>query len=385
MATKTATQAMRRKAGAGRPAPEVGRMTPARAWRIAVPRAAEDTLAVPMSVLSVDEQRAVRDSLQDLVTEHALLALLEGPEDRFGLAIVSAPLVSGMIEASTTGRINPRPAPSRQPTRTDATICADVVDAMLDGFETNLVEMEDAPNLAGYRYAAPLADARALAMTLADGPYSVFRLNFDLGGGVRQGEFVAAFPIAPKGSAGRADVAAFQQALAENVMEASAELDAALHRLQMPLADVRDLRPGDLLRIPVATLAGVGLEAKGGALVAQARLGQQGGFRALRLTRVHGSVAGADEAADDFEDAAPVPAHGAAAAAGAFGLGGFAGNEDSSGFLALDELPDADGEEEAGLPDRGAFDDGGFADLPDLSEDGDGELADIPGLPSLSG
>jgi flagellar motor switch protein FliM len=385
---------MRRKAGAGRPAPEVGRMTPARAWKTAIPRAAEDTLAVIVSVLRVEEERVVRDSLPGLIGQQALITVLEGPEERFGVAIIDATVLAAVIEAATTGRIGSRPVVPREPTRTDATIAADLLDAVLDGFETHLSEMDEAPNLAGYRYAAPMVDARAMTITLADGPYSVFRLQLDLGGGLRQGEIIAAFPVAPRGVGSGRDIAAFQQALADNVMGAPAELDATLYRMQMPLSEVSQLRPDDILRVPLAALGLVDVGATGGPLVARARLGQQGGFRALRIVRVEGDPVHAPDAAD-FEEAAPASAP-AALPPGGYGLGtrmaaGVRAGEDLPDLPPLDDLPAADFDDlpflgddgdDGDLADLGDAEGGGLLDLPSL--DGEDDRA-LPGLPPLSG
>ena len=372
-------------------------MTLARAWTIAVPRAAEGALAVQASILKVDEERVVRDSLPDLVTEHALLAILEGPEDRFGVAIIDATVLASLIEAATTGRIGSRPVTPRVPTRTDATICADLLDAMLDGFESNLSEMDDPPNLAGYRYAAPIVDARAMTMALAEGPYSVFRLSLDLGGGLRQGEIVAAFPVAPRGAGRGADVAAFQQALADNVMEAPAELDAALHRIRMPLSEIVGLQAGDVLRVPLAALGAVEVEALGGPLVARARLGQQGGFRALRVTLVEGGRAEPEAQSLDFQEAAPAPSRAALPHVEI----GDADQADPPAdldvdFPSMNDLPDPSDAEAGGLPPLSDDADKNPPDLSPLGESDSGlpgraaakadaeALPDGPGLPPLA-
>jgi flagellar motor switch protein FliM len=380
MTENTATDVMRRKAGAGRPAPEIGRMTTTRAWKVALPRAALDTLGVQASLLRVDESRVVATDLPGLVPEHGLLTLLEGPDERFGIAVVDSPTPSGMIEATTTGRISSRPPTPRAPTRTDAIISADLLDALLEGFEAGLAEMDDPPNLAGYRYAAPLVDTRAMDMALAEGPYSVFRLTLDLGGGVRQGEVLAAFPVAPRGAAQNRDVAAFQQALAENVMAAPTDLDASLFRLQLPLRDVGRLAVGDILKVPLSALAAIEVEA-GGKRVAVARLGQQGGFRAVRIASLAGACESEPEELD-FEETATAPL--LALPPADFGIDDDADGDPLASF----------GDEEPDLPDLGDLpsldDDVGLPDLaglPPLDSKGDdaGELADIPGLPPLAG
>lgn len=308
MSVRTATHAMRRKAGAGRPAPEVSRMTPARAWTVAMPRAAQDALAVEAAILQVDESRAVSAGLPDLVAENALITLIEGPADRFGVAILDLPVLSGLVEAATTGRVSARAPIPRQPTRTDAIIAADFLDALLEAFEGNLAEMDEPPNLVGYRYAAPAPDARAMTMTLAEGAYSLFRLTVSLGGGAREGEIVVAFPVAPRGAASGVDVAAFQRSLADNVLAAPSELEATLFRLHKPLAEITRLGVGDIVKVPLAALAAVRLEASGGKLVARARLGQQGGNRAIRIAQLAGQEPADPPEDAEFREAAPAPA-----------------------------------------------------------------------------
>lgn len=354
MAVKTATNVMRRKAGEGRPAPEIGRMTAPRAWKAALPRAAQETLGIQVSLLRVDESRVVSGDLAGLVPEHGLIILLEGPDERFGIALLDAPTLAGLIEATTTGRISSRPPVPRAPTPTDAIIAADLLDALLEGFEAGLAEMDDPPNLAGYRYARPLVDSRAMELALAEGPCSVFHLKLDLGGGMRQSDLLVAFPVAPRGSAQNRDVGAFQKAFAENVMAAPTELGASLFRLQLPLSEIRDLVAGDILRLPVAALAVIEVEA-GGKPVAVGCLGQQAGFRAVRIASLAGT-AGDEPAELDFEEAVPPMAHPAL----------------PPGDFGLDDM-------DVGV--------GGKVDLEDLTSiDCDvADLADLTDIPPLSG
>lgn len=344
-----------------------------------MPRAMQDTLGVQASLLNVEESRVVSSDLPALVPEHGLITLVEGPEERFGIAVLDSTTLAGLIEATTTGRIASRQVVPRAPTRTDAIIAADLLDALLDGFEAGLAEMEDPPNIAGYRYAAPLIDTRAMDLALAEGPYSVFRLTLDLGGGVRQGELVIAFPVAARGLQRGADAASFQKALADNVMRAPTELAANLFRLQLPLSEVRALGTGDVVRIPLSALAEVAVEA-GGRPVATARLGQQGGFRAVRIAALAGS--GDEPSEDDFQDAAPTAALPPADA-------GFEADAEG-GFAGLGELPPL--EDFPGLGDLSEAGEGGLPDLTPLGEaielpplDGDGPEDDGPALPPLSG
>jgi flagellar motor switch protein FliM len=307
MTDSAARQAMRRKAGSERPAPAQPRMTVGRAWKVAVPRAADTALGIRATAVAFEEQRLRRDEVATSIAPNALIALLEGPDGRFGIAVLDAGLLSAVLEASTTGRLTDRPVAERTPTRTDAMMAADLVDGLCEEFEVALAEMEDPPSLAGYRYAAPLLDAATLAMVLPETGYSVFRLGFDLGGGVRRGGLIVALPNAPAAAGRGEEVEAFRQRLSDTVMAAHADLDAVLWRLRMSLADVARLEPGAVLRVPLEALGSVEVATAGAAKLAVARLGQQGGRRAVRLA----DVAVADDHDDDataFVAAAPSPA-----------------------------------------------------------------------------
>ena len=79
-----------------------------------------------------------------------------------------------------------------------------------------------------------------------------------------------------------------------------------LARLTLPLADVLNFRAGSVLALPQAALDRISLEGLGGRSLAEARLGQNRGMRAIRLN------AGAAGQADPVQMAAtaapePVP------------------------------------------------------------------------------
>ncbi|MBM9595683.1 FliM/FliN family flagellar motor switch protein [Roseitranquillus sediminis] len=354
MVSDGALRAMRRKAGEGRPAPELGRMTTLRAWKIAVPQAADKAASLVAMTRSVTEERVVRDALVEDLPPGALLTLLEGPAERYGLAILDAQILGGLIEALTSGRVTARQAEPRKATATDAMLCADMLDALLEEFERSLSQMPEPPAYSGYRYAAPLVDARAATMTLAEGPYQVFRLELDLGGGAKCGALTVAFPVAPQSGATAPDQRAFSAAFQAQILGAPASVDAVLHRARVPIATVSEWQVGDVVPVPLSALAAVTLETAEGEVLATARLGQQGGFRAIRIVAL-----GACEKRDGdeaFEDAAPATMRALPAAAG--------GSLDLSGEWSGDGV-DADTD---ALPldlDLGDFPPMQIADLPD--------------------
>jgi flagellar motor switch protein FliM len=187
-----------------------------------------------------------------------------------------------VIEMQTTGKVGPVPPPPRRPTAVDAALAAGLVDAALAAFDAATLGMSEPPPIRGARQAGRVADLRAAALLLGEGATQVTRIELDLGGGVRAGVMVLMMPPAPpRGQDGRRVLA---DDLRPVVMEGQVTLRAVLHRTALPLARIRSLAPGERIAVPGAALGAVAVEGADGRVVAQARLGQVEGWKALRLT-----------------------------------------------------------------------------------------------------
>ncbi|MCI2398997.1 flagellar motor switch protein FliM [Aliiroseovarius subalbicans] len=285
MSDQNGPSAMRRKAGAGRPPPEIGRVTAATALRVAVAQAAEDVAALVALAAGVDETRIVRGAALEAAPEHALLGLIEGPASSYGLAVMDPQALAALIEIQTTGRVVPNPAEPRAPTRTDAILAADFIDRVLELFEDMVGEADLPlrPAISGFRYALPMADARAVEMTLEDIPYRQFNMTLDLGSGAKNGVMQLIFPWDPPRSCIAAVEDRTHAALGDQVMETEAEMIAILHRLDLSLAEVTELTVGCVVPVPRDALNAVLLTDVMGEAVSHGRLGQVSGHRAVRL------------------------------------------------------------------------------------------------------
>lgn len=288
MVSNGAISAMRRKAGVGRTRLEAGAMSVARAWRLTTPKAAEEAAGLVASLRGVTEEKVALEAIAGSPGEGDLYALLEGREDRFGLAVLDAQAVAAIVEIQTTGRVSPHPAPPRPPTRTDGVLAADLVDRFLEVFEEQTADMEAAPPVEGFRYAMPLDDQRAIELALPEGAYLAMTLTIDFGRGAKTGTLRIAVPAVERASA--AQIGAELEA---TLMDAETGLTAVLHRLRMPLDEVTRLQPGDLIPVPLAAVGRLSLEAPGAGVVGHARLGQMNGHRAVRVLEA-GVVAGQD-------------------------------------------------------------------------------------------
>ena len=369
--------AMRRKAGVGRPPPEIGRVTAATALRVAVAQAAEDVAALMALAAGVQEQRVVLDSLVEGLPEHALLVLIEGPNSRYGLIVVDPQTLAALVEIQTTGRVVPNPAAPRAPTRTDAIMAADFIDRMLELFEEVVEEAELSilAAISGFRYAMPMSDTRAVLMALEDIPYRQFTLTMDLGSGAKEGSMQLVFPFdPPRLRVDRGDTAGGTETLADAVMDTKAEMTAVLHRREMPLAAVTALTVGALVPVPREALVNVRLEDVTGREISLGRLGQVGGHRAVRISEENAETPGATNMVPGVMETGTAANHGGLDAVGDPGaLGSLGGMADDNTMAGLGEAGGL-----GSLGDLGAL--GGLGDPADM-----GVMADLGDLGGLEG
>lgn len=253
--------------------------------------------------------------LLELPDERALILLLEGPCGGGGMVALCPAMLASLIEVQTLGRVSGQPVVSRRPTRTDAAMVAEWVDALLVDLEGALASHDDLVWADGFRVSGHLEDTRPLALMLEEMPYHALDLGCDLSG-ARQGRLVLALPaegrgrrphaVAASATERSAPDATFAPLLAARVMEARAELWASLLRLRLPLGELNTLRPGQVLPLPAAALDRIELLGIDGVPRGSGRLGQQGGQRAVRITHCDDARgAGPDSRAADPSGALP--------------------------------------------------------------------------------
>lgn len=270
----------------------------ARAWRISLARAARDTmrLAIGFEDLSVDHVGLVE--VLEYPMERALILIIEGAGEALGLMVISAPILSGMIEMLTLSRLaaDASDAP-RSPTRTDAAMVVDTIDAALAAFAQSMFEQGNAIWAEPYRYAAFIEDPRPLHLMLEDGDYHLLRARVDLEHGARQGDILVALPDKP---VVQIDFAApslddamvgqnfdlpdeFSADFSAQIAAMPAHLDAVLAQVTLPLDRVLRLQIGEVLDLGAAGLDQIQLLGIDGQTLGGGKLGQNRGMRAVRL------------------------------------------------------------------------------------------------------
>jgi flagellar motor switch protein FliM len=307
MAEDNTQSVLRRKLAARKPAAEAAGVTPVKALRLALARAAQHVPGLELVIEGMTEARRSLTEVLDMPPDRALLAMLGGPGESLGLIAIAPGVLAGLIEVMTMGRAAAGEPAARKPTRTDAAMSAGLIDRALAGVEEESAASQDVVWAGGFRYASFLDDPRPLGLLLEDVTYRVFQVTLSLAGGARRGELLLVLPAQGRGAApmqapvAPAEVEEAPVTLADVVMGASAQLTAVLHRVTIPLAAVLRLQAGDVLPIPAAALERIVLEGGDGRRLAEGKLGQNRGNRAVRLS---GQVARSSAATADMRPAA---------------------------------------------------------------------------------
>jgi len=261
-------------------------LTTSRAVRLALTKAANDTTGLVLSVKDVQEvQLALDDMLAQLDDGLMLIALQRGSEVA-GLIALDMQMRAAILEVQTVGALINAVAEDRAPTGTDQTLATPLIKAFLAAFAEAVIGMELEGWVDQTEPGNRLSGTRDAGLTLTDCAYRMVRMDVDLGVAERQGIISVALPLAhaePESTPVEEKPVNWAEAFPANVAEAPARLDALLHKFHVSLARAQSLQVGTILPLPGCTVESVRLLAEDGQVVANAKLGQMGGKRAVRL------------------------------------------------------------------------------------------------------
>lgn len=271
--------ALRRKI-ARRSTGQTGQGDADRAFRLSFARAARDVLGLVLALPQTSVARRSLAEVAEMPPDHALIALLDRDGDGVGMMVLSAPVLAGMVEHLTTGQVTAAPPLPRRPTRTDAAMLSGLIDAALSGLA------------GGWRYAGMLDDPRPLGLLLEDADHDVITATVTLAEGAKSGPVMLALPDLPdRQTVPQAVPDAFPAALAARIETTEARMDAVIARLSLPLARLSGLMAGEVLPLAGASIDNVRLVGVDGRILAQGRLGQHRGMRAVRIAEQAAPVA----------------------------------------------------------------------------------------------
>ncbi len=261
-------------------------LTSSRAVRLALTKSANDAIGLVLSVTSVAEEVAMLDDMLGGLSDDLLLIGLGRDGVQVGLVSIDLQLRAAIVEMQIVGALIDQAATERAPTLTDSRLCEPLLNAFLTAFPAAV----SGTPLDGWADGAALddrfRDVRSAGLVLADRKYRVVRMNVDLGVAERQGQIAIALPLVETALPQVAvdpDPVDWDAAFQDTAQDAPASLEAQLHSFSVPLATIQGLSVDQLLPLPGCTVSSVKLRAADGTTVAQAKLGQIGGMRAVRL------------------------------------------------------------------------------------------------------
>jgi flagellar motor switch protein FliM len=261
-------------------------LTSSRAVRLALTKAANDTVGLILTVSSVAEDVSELDAMLDGLPDGLMLVGLHRQDRLVGLIALDMQLRAAVLEMETMGVLSPQSADDRAPTRTDKMMCGPLIAGFLDAFP-QAVRGTDFDGWGDHiTHEDQIADTRSAGLLLDDCPYRIVQMNVQLGAADRQGLLLVALPLVdePQDVSQPVEVATnWNVDFPKAVQDAPAVLTALLHRFSLPLATARALQIGTVLPLPGCNVSSVRLIATDGKAVAQAKLGQSGGMRAVRL------------------------------------------------------------------------------------------------------
>ncbi|ARE38386.1 Flagellar motor switch protein [Rhodovulum sp. P5] len=293
-----------RKSRGGHGKPEVSIL------RLEAARMAREAFGITAIIDSLEVLNPTLEELEAEVSEEGgLPVLLNGPDGRMGLAVYTPELALALLEWRLLAFLGSEEPSHRPLTATDGAVLADFLDPLLARFGTALEEETGAEWPCGYSQGTRIDDPRHVQLTLADVPYRGFRVGLKLGPGTRGGKFFLALPEIVKKDAlagdGHAHAVKWSDSLKTGVLGAELTIQGVLMRTRVNAATVSRWKVGDTVALPADALSSIKLEGPGGVFVAEGRLGQMKGDRAVKIDGAGG---------DDGDDAGMMQLPAAAAA-----------------------------------------------------------------------
>ncbi|MFA8444244.1 FliM/FliN family flagellar motor switch protein [Yoonia sp.] len=264
----------------------VNPLTSSRAVRLALTKAANDTVGLVLTVQSVAEETTDLDDMLGSLADDLMLVALQHADHLVGLIALDLEMRAAVLEMETMGAVLAQPAEQRVPTRTDKMLCDPLVAAFLAAFPAAVAGTALEGWMDGVTPGDRVENGRAAGLILADCTYRIVRLSVDLGVADRQGQVVMVLPVVQEVTetvVAPQDAVDWDATFQDAVSHAPACLTALLHRFPVSLATAQGLQVGSVLPLPGCTVHSVRLLSSDGTGVAQAKLGQVGGYRAVRL------------------------------------------------------------------------------------------------------
>lgn len=370
MSETLATSILKRKAVDGRTEHQARAMSPNKALRLGMALAAEKGMDLALDVTDVRHCQLPHRALEATLDNESLLVLLEGQNGEPGAMAMDMQVMAGLVEFQTLGQVIPKPVSDRVPTKVDAALITPFLEDALMRYTRLLAEEGEAPYwLQHYKFGAMMMDTRTLSLAMSAQDYHMFVLDVKLERGKKSGTMALIFPdIQILLDEPEEDSETAAEKFQNGVKEASTILTAVVGKISLPISTIQSLQVGETLPLPEEAMQNATLEALSGEEVAEVRIGQLNGMRAVCVPGLAAAAATAVTAPLAESGGMDMPAMDMPAM-------DMPGMDMPGAEMPAMDMPSMDMPEMGGMGDLGG-------DLPDM-----GELPDLDGggLPDLGG
>ncbi|PRY78986.1 flagellar motor switch protein FliM [Yoonia maritima] len=286
MTDETHLSILRRMSGGGDLVVDDSPLTSSRAMRLALAKSANDAVGLILTVNTVTDDILQLDEMLNTIDDTLMLVGVNRNDRLIGVVALDMQLRAAILEMQLMGTLIPREAEQRAPTVTDKTMCGPMLAMLLSSLPGAMPAEEFAGWADNVHADALIESRREVGLMLDDCTYRVLRMNVDLGIADRQSVLTLALPCVSTEEEHATippEPVDWSTAFQAAVEDAPASLDALLHRFKMSLGSAQDLEVGQLIPLHGCTVGSVRLLALDGQVVANAKLGQVGGMRAVRI------------------------------------------------------------------------------------------------------
>lgn len=257
-------------------------------------------LKTTVGALIMDCEVTKLSDVLDRIPVPSMLGVIETDStDRMALVNLGADLVYHIVDMRMGGDTTQAPAPTtRSFTSIDAELCLDIFDGVLASFQLAVEEGLGVPLHTKFSVLGHKQDINTVRIAPKSADVVLMNVSLDIGEAARSGDFDFIVPLSILDvlraeilrNDGVHEVAANDLWFAEMrrcASEAPVPLHGVLHRLSLPLSQVKELEVGQFLDIPQVALSQVemvqALGRKEEATLATARLGRFENERVVRI------------------------------------------------------------------------------------------------------
>ncbi|WP_171100205.1 FliM/FliN family flagellar motor C-terminal domain-containing protein [Ruegeria sp. HKCCD7255] len=282
--TQQSGTALTRKLSANQGSADTSPRSVSRALRLAMARAADERIGLPLSIIAVKQTQSPLEGLQNVLQDDWLLLLFSTAQGRVAAVCVDLGAVSAIVQKQTIGDViadDPEPRPF---TDTDAAMVAPLLEDVFKKARTLVEDPLDIDSLSGFEFSGRVGSARAVTLALVDDQFRLFSLTAELGGGLRQGKICIVLPdLATETVEAMTQARAGGGQLDQAAGVMRAELSGVICRMNIPLSHLSGLSVGEVLPLQGARVDKTEMLTIDRSRIALGRLGQCGGMRAVRI------------------------------------------------------------------------------------------------------